>query len=163
MGVVSVLMSWVALLKPTTMWISVLGTVLFIALLYIFTKRRALSYGGGEEGFSYGQGLKYIFYMMLFGGVLFGAWEIVARNVLFTEKYEEALSQSLAIMENAYPADMFDMMVSMSKKVMFSPLWVVFGAIVGLVVKGVFFGLFVAAFTRRNPDVFAEEPKNDAE
>lgn len=52
--------------------------VVFITLLYLFTRRRAQRYGGGENGYSYGQCLLFILCMMLFTGILEGAYQIVA-------------------------------------------------------------------------------------
>ena len=58
--------------------LSLVSVAVFVVLLFFFTKRRVLLYGRGENGYGYGQCMKYIFWMMCFSGVLIGAWEIVA-------------------------------------------------------------------------------------
>ncbi len=161
MGVAGAIFQFVAIQWPTSTLLSFCCLALFVVLLFISTKNRSTS--AKTDGFSYGQGLKFIFWVMVFAGIVTGAWEIVARNVFFTEKYEEVMNQALATVESFYPADMFDMMVSMSRKVMFSPIWIVVASVLGSVIKGVFFGLFIAAFTRRNPDIFAKDESTDAE
>lgn len=45
----------------------------------------------------------------------------------------------------------------MSETVTFSPIWIVLGDTLGMLLRGLFFGLFVAAFIRREPDIFNEE------
>ena len=62
--------------------LSLVSVAVFVVLLFFFTKRRVLLYGRGENGYGYGQCMKYIFWMMCFSGVLIGAWEIVARIAL---------------------------------------------------------------------------------
>ncbi len=46
---------------------------------------------------------------------------------------------------------------TMSETVTFSPIWIVLGDTLGMLLRGLFFGLFVAAFIRREPDIFNEE------
>lgn len=59
--------------------LSLLELVVFIFLLYRFTNRRATLYGAAE-GYSYGNGLRFIFWISIFAGVVCGAYEIVART-----------------------------------------------------------------------------------
>lgn len=131
--------------------------VVFITLLYLFTKRRAMQYGDGERGYSYGQCLLFILCMMLFTGILEGAYQIVASNWLFAARYNEMMSQSLSLFENMglYTDDQLEVMASMARRMLRSPVWLLFSSILGNVIKGLFFGLIVAIFARRTPDVFA--------
>lgn len=77
--------------------LSLLELVVFIFLLYRFTNRRATLYGAAE-GYSYGNGLRFIFWISIFAGVVCGAYEIVARNWLFPAYYHEQLQQSLVVL-----------------------------------------------------------------
>lgn len=147
------------LVLPLQFFVSLAGTVVFVWLLYQFTKRRAALYGA--DGYSYGDGLKFIVSMALFAGLVYGAYEIFARNILFVASYREALNlQILALSQN--PAlkqggmSLADIK-NLAEKIMFSPLWVVFFSVLGMVIRHLFFGLFVAAFTRRESDIFQAE------
>lgn len=138
-------------------FLSFTALVVFVLLLYYFTKRRVVLYGGGENGYSYGQCLLFIFCMMIFSGILEGAYQIVASNWLFTAKYDEMMNQSLAMLSNMgiYNDEQLQLVVSMSKSWLKSPVYLIFSGVLGSIIKGVFFGLFVSAVTKRNPDVFA--------
>lgn len=154
-AVVSILFSILGMYWTNAL-VSVFSIATFITLLFLFTKRRVTLYGGGEAGYSYGQCLKFIFWMMVFAGILDGAYEIVARNFLFPEKYEEAMNAMLNIFATSkiYSNEQLEMMVSLSKSMMYSPIWIMIASILSSIIKGVFFGLFVSAFTKRNVDVF---------
>ncbi|MEG1405675.1 MAG: DUF4199 domain-containing protein [Alistipes sp.] len=136
--------------------LSFTSLLVYVLLLYYFTKRRVQLYGAGDNGYSYGQCLKFIFCMVLFAGILNGAYQIVASNWLFTEKYDEMLSMSIASMETIgiYNKAQLDLMTSMGQTLYHSPIYLMFAGVLGSVIKGVFFGLFVAAFTSRNPNIF---------
>lgn len=133
--------------------LSVLSLVLFVLLLGYFTRRRVAEYGTPESGYSYGQCLGFIVCVMLCAGFIEGAFMGVAVNWLFAAKYETALAQSVAILENTgfYTADQIEMIM----KLMRSPLVQIFSGMFGSVIKGGFFGLFIAAFAKRDPDVFS--------
>lgn len=149
-------------LKPSLATLSTLFFVaVFVAVLVLFAKRRAVL--AGTAGFSYGQCMKYVFWTMFFAGILYGAWEIVARNLLFTGRYEEQMAEMLALMSRIYPADMLDMATSMLRSMFFSPAWLVVLSVLSCVIKGCFFGLFIAAFTQRQPDVFNDSEEQDHE
>jgi len=157
MALVQILFA-VAGLYWTSWLLSLLSTAIFVTLLYLFVKERSLRQGAG--GYSFGACMKYIFWMMVFAGILYGAWEIVARNALFTENYERMLDESLSIVAKSLPAAQLDQVAALSREVLFSPLWIVVQCIFGCVIRGAFFGLFVSAFVRREPDLFSDD--NDA-
>lgn len=137
--------------------LSLLELVVFIYLLYRFTNRRAALYGA-SEGYSYGNGLRFILWTSIFAGILCGAYEIVARNWIFPAYYHEQLQQSLVVLSQLKLSNaQLSEVQTMSEKVSFSPIWIVLGDTLGMLLRGLFFGLFVAAFTRREPDIFNEE------
>lgn len=156
-GLVEILFMLIGALLHGNGLLSLLQIVAFVTLLYIFTKRRAMLYGG-DEGYTYGNGLRFILWMSVFAGILCGAYEIIARNWLFPAYYREQLEQSLIVlsqlkMTNAQLTEA----KTMSETILFSPIWIVLGDVLGMALRGLFFGLFVAAFTRREPDVFSKE------
>jgi len=136
--------------------LTLLHLAVFITLLTLFTKRRAAACG--KEGFSYGEGLKYIFYISLFAGILCGAYEIVARNWLFSETYREIVKGTLTgvAQSGRFSGSQLAAMKGSIETMFYSPFWIVFTDVLGMVIRGVFFGLFIAAFTRREPDIFEE-------
>lgn len=144
--------------------LSLLHIAVFVTLLYLFTKRRTAQYGGGEEGYSYGRCLKFIICMSAFAGVLVGAYAIVASNVLYPEKYHELIDKVIGTLAQTgmYADAMLEQVQTYYEKMFFSPLWVVIVNVLSMVLQGLFFGLFVAAFARREPQMFANnEEKSD--
>lgn len=136
-----------------TMFFSVLHVAIFVTLIYLFTKRRSMLYGA--DGYTFGEGMKFIFFVSILGGVLAGAYDIVARNWLFPGLYREMADTMLAAMAQAkLPTGQLAEVKSSLDKTLFSPLYVVGSDVLGLALRGLFFGLFVAAFTRREVNIF---------
>lgn len=133
--------------------LSLVSLVLFVGLLTWCTKLRVARYATDEEGYGYGRCLGYILAVMLCAGFLEGAFMSVAANWLFAAKYEASIGESMALLESTgfYTSDMMDMMARM----LHSPLVLIFSTMFGSVLKGLFFGLFIAAFARRTPCPFA--------
>lgn len=130
----------------------------YIWLIVLFTKRRALL--SGDEGFGYGKSLSYILAMGLFAGVIVGGYEIIARNLLFTEFYNRVVVEQLNIMrgivaQNHAMGSMSDLK-QLVEKTTFSPLWIVFGSIFSMFIKSLFFGLIVSFVTRKEEQIFEE-------
>lgn len=136
------------------MLLATISLVVFLVLTYYFTKRRAAAYGNGEQGYGYGRCLVFILCMMLFAGFLEGAYQILASKWLFAEAYAANLDASLAMLNNTgfYTTEQLETIARMMR----SPLVVLFSNILGSVIKGGFFGLFIAALAKREPNVFAD-------
>ena len=132
--------------------LSLLSFVVFVLLLSYFTRRRVAQYGA--KGYSYGQCLGFMVCVMLCAGFIEGAFMSVAANWLFVAKYDAMMGQSIGILENTgfYTADQLALIM----KWMRSPLWLIFGTMLGSAIKGAFFGLFIAAFSKRDPEIFSE-------
>lgn len=145
--------TWLAmLLSLVSLWCT-------ITLLYRFTKRRAMLYGA-EEGYSYGDGVKFMLSLSLFSGVVLGAYEIFARNILFVKLYRDALNlQLLALKQNPMLSQQMPLaeVKEMAEMIMFSPIWVVITSIFGLMLSYLFYSLFIAAFTRREANIFTSQ------
>lgn len=130
-----------------------------VGLLVYFTRCRVALYGTGDEGYGYGACLKYIFFCSLFAGVLLGAYNIVASNFLFPERYHELVDKTVAALAQTglYGDTMLAQVKGMYDKMFFSPVYVVLTNVLGMAVRGGFFGLFIAAFTRREAPVFGTD------
>lgn len=134
------------------MLLSLLSLVVFVLLLTYFMKQRVAQHGA--DGYGYGKCLGFMVCVMLCAGFIQGAFAGVAANWLFAAKYDAMMSQSMGILENTgfYTADQLELMM----KWMRSPLWLILGTMIGSAIKGAFFGLFIAAFTKRDVDVFSQ-------
>lgn len=145
--------------------LGLLHFAVFVALLVLFTRRRVRLYGSEEAGYSYGECLKYILCMSLFAGVLVGAYTAVAANFFFPEKYQAVVDQALSVLSQSgmYTGEMLRQMQSMMRRMIFSPVWVLFSNVFSYAFKGVFCGLIVAAFTKRTPQLFGPDQTSDHE
>jgi len=153
-GVVEIVASALGMMTSSSL-ISLLALAVYIYLMYRFTGQRAAQMPA-EWGFSYGDGWKYIVMIGLFAGVLTGVYEIFARNIFFTARYEEAMAQAMGIMARSMQGQMLSEFREVMHKTMYSPVMILFSCALGGLIKGAFFGLFVAAFTSRKPDIFAD-------
>ncbi|WP_290540790.1 DUF4199 domain-containing protein [Alistipes sp.] len=135
------------------MLLSLLSLVVFVLLLSYLTRRRVERFGA--EGYSYGQCLGYMVGVMLCAGFIEGAFMAVASNWLFVERYQALIAPSISFLENSgfYTGEQIEMMM----KLMRSPLTLIFSGMLASAIKGGFFGLFIAAFTKRDPDVFSDD------
>lgn len=141
--------------------LSLLSLAATVSLLYLFTRRRAMAYGG-DEGYGYGQCLKYIFWLSAFSGLLWGAWEVLSRNLLFPEPYEEVFRLSLQTMGRIYGEQQLDLFYPMMRSLFFSPIGIVVTCVLGSVVRGCFFGLVVAALAYRRAEIFSNRRDGEA-
>lgn len=152
-GVVEIAASALGMMTSSVL-VSLLALAAYIYLMRRFTGERAAQMPA-QKGFSYGDGWKYIVMIGLFAGFLTGVYEIFARNILFTARYEEAIAQATGIMARSMQGQMSEFKELMHK-VMYSPAMILFSCALGGLIKGAFFGLFIAAFTSRKPDIFAD-------
>ena len=140
--------------------LSLLSLVVFVFLLTWFMKLRVMRYGA--NGYSYGRCLGFMVCVMLCAGFIEGAYMSAAANWLFAAKYEAQMSQQIALLENTgfYTADQLSLMVRMLR----SPLMLIFSSMLGSAIKGGFFGLFIAAYTRREAHPFGQdEPRENGD
>lgn len=132
--------------------LSLLSLVLFVLLLTWCMKRRVAAYATDREGYGYGRCLGFMVAVMLCAGFLEGAFMSVAANWLFAAKYDAMMNSSISMLESTgfYTSDQLDLILHW----LHSPLWLILGSMIGAAFKGAFFGLFIAAFTRREPNLF---------
>lgn len=150
--------------QPMALLISLVSLVAQIWLLARFTSQRSALYV--QEGFSYSQSLGFIVSMGIFAGIVSGAYEIIASNFLFTEKYEASLNNLIAVYSQMGTFDnaALDSMSKLYRSMLFSPVPVLMTQIFSLVLSYGFYGLFISIGTKREADIFQTvEPENESE
>ena len=133
--------------------VSVVSFVVTLYLLFFFTKRRADEFI--KEGYTYAQCLGFIVAMGIFAGIITGAYQIVASNFLFAEKYEE----TYAMMIKTYAQvdtfkDSMDFLKTTIRAYIFSPMPVLIVNIMASVFTYAFYGLFISLGTKREAEIF---------
>lgn len=155
-GLVTVTLSFIGMYVPQSVGF-VLNLVSFVATIYLlfyFTRRRAAKFA--SEGYSYAQCLGFIVAMGLFAGIVAGAYQIVASNFLFPEKYEEIYNTAIATYAQmgAFDNNMMDIMKTMMHSYIFSPIPVLISQVLASIFTYGFYGLFIAIGTKREADIF---------
>ncbi len=154
-GLVSVAFELLKMFIPSAGFVfGLAGFVVTIYLLWHFTSRRAKSFG--EVGFTYGQSLGFIVAMGIFAGIVAGAWQILASNFLFVDKYEEVYNtlittySQMGVIDNATMASL----TKVYRAMFFSPIWILVTNIASTALGYGFYGLFISIGTKREPDMF---------
>ena len=135
--------------------------VVTLYLLFYFTKRRADQFP--KEGYSYAQCLGFIVAMGIFAGIIAGAYQIVASNFLFPEKYEEMYNPIIATYAQmgTFDNNMMDTMKTLMRSYLFSPIPVLITQVLASIFTYGFYGLFVALGTKREADIFDNTTEDD--
>ncbi len=144
--------------------VTIASLAVFIILLLRFTRRRADMVTANGAGFSFGDGLKYILGMAFFSALVYTVWEILSRNVIFREWNAYALDQSLDILSasfNSSSAMPLEELVKSTREAFYSPMIILVSVIMSLMLKSLFFGVFVALKTRREPNIFINTGDNE--
>lgn len=156
LGLASVAFSCIGTLLPQSVnfVVSVVSFVVTLYLLFYFTKRRADEFI--QEGYSYAQCLGFMVAMGIFAGIITGAYQIVASNFLFTEKYEEMYSTLMATYSQmgTFDNNTMDLLKTTLRAYLFSPLPVLITNVLASVFSYAFYGLFVALGTKREANIF---------
>ena len=141
--------------------LNVASFVVTLYLLFYFTKRRADQFP--KEGYSYAQCLGFIVAMGVFAGIIAGAYQIVASNFLFPEKYEETYNTIIATYAQmgTFDNNMMDMMKTLMRSYLFSPIPVLITQVLASIFTYGFYGLFVALGTKREADIFDNTTEDD--
>lgn len=164
-GLVSVTLSFVGMYVPQSVnfVLSLVSFVATIYLLFYFTRRRADKFA--KEGYSYGQCLGFIVAMGVFIGVVLGAYQIVASNFLFPEKFEDLYNTVIKTYAQmgTFDNNTMDMMKTMMRSYIFSPIPVLITQVLASIFTHGFYGLFVAIGTKREADIFDSASSDDEE
>ena len=122
--------------------------------MFYFTRRRAAKFA--KEGYSYAQCLGFIVAMGVFAGIVAGAYQIVASNFLFPEKFEEVYNTVIATYAQmgTFDNNMMDTMKTLMRSYIFSPIPVLISQVLASIFTYGFYGLFIAIGTKREADIF---------
>lgn len=155
-GLVTVTLSFVGMYVPQSVnfVLSLVSFVATIYLLFYFTRRRASKFA--KEGYSYAQCLGFIVAMGVFAGIVAGAYQIVASNFLFPEKFEEVYNTVIATYAQmgTFDNNMMDTMKTLMRSYIFSPIPVLISQVLASIFTYGFYGLFIAIGTKREADIF---------
>lgn len=145
------------LISSLSFVLSLANFVVMIYLLFYFARKRSMLYI--NEGFTFMQSLGFIVAMGLFTGIVMGAYQIVASNFLFPDKFEETLNVAISTYSQMGVLDnsTIDMMSGMMRKYIFSPIPVLFSNILSYVFDFAFLGLFISLGVKREPDLFGSD------
>ena len=163
LGLAGVVFSLLGMAVSSIAFIASLANfVITIYLLFYFTRRRSMLCTA-EEGFTYSQSLGFIVAMGIFAGIIAGAYQIVASNFLFPEKYEETYNTIIATYAQmgTFDNNMMDMMKTLMRSYLFSPIPVLITQVLASIFTYGFYGLFVALGTKREADIFDNTTEDD--
>ena len=163
LGLIAMAFALLAMVLPQSIGfvLNVASFVVTLYLLFYFTKRRADQFP--KEGYSYAQCLGFIVAMGIFAGIIAGAYQIVASNFLFPEKYEETYNTIIATYAQmgTFDNNMMDMMKTLMRSYLFSPIPVLITQVLASIFTYGFYGLFVALGTKREADIFDNTTEDD--
>ena len=151
--------------QPESSWIQVLNfvsVVVTILLVYGYTRRFAGMHTA-EEGFSYGQGIKFILALMLFVGALSGIYSAVMANFFIKDELLASVDTIMAQMQDTIPADQFEATYDTMRGAVINPLILTVSNIISNLFTGLLFSVVVAGITRRQPDIFATPEVKEVE
>ena len=94
--------------------------------------------------------------LSLFAGIISGAYQIVASNFLFPEKFEESLNATIELLQQSgvYNNEMMDQMSKLMRSYIFSPIPALISNIFGNMLTFGFYGLFISIGTKCEPNIF---------
>ncbi len=134
--------------------VSGLNFVATIYLLFLYTKRRAAQFT--QEGYTYAQCLGFMTAAGIFAGIITGAYQIVASNFFFTERYETLYKTMIAAYAQMgmFDNNVMDTLKTTMHSYIFSPMPVLITNILGMCFSFAFYGLFIAIGAKREADIF---------
>jgi hypothetical protein len=150
------LVSWALKIEQNEMgWAKELlhFVVICPAILYTGVRNARLS---GPAGYPYGRAVGYIFAMMMFAGVVYGIGQFLMVNFIAREYYDAIMETGRAALDAYRNTPQYDMMVSMTRWGT-NPIVLIISGVLEMVVKGGLLGLVLAAFFKKNPEMFANE------
>ena len=135
--------------------LDILEVVAFVCLIFYFSRRRSMRYSI-QQGFSYGQSVGFIIVTMIFVGFLYGIGYYFLLSSVDPAMVERAIHEAMTGNPFATPEA-----EALMRRWILSPVFWIFAMIIRMIVYGGILGLIISAFTRRNPDIFADEHPHD--
>jgi hypothetical protein len=133
---------------------SFLQIAILVALLCIFTRRKADSMG--DAGMSYGKCLGYIVSMMFFAGIIIGVFQYIMQNYIAIDYYREIMDNAMLQSGIDMNSPAFERGMAMTQKLQRSPVFVTLVTMLTMMFYGGVIGLIASAFLKRNPNIFAD-------
>jgi hypothetical protein len=125
-------------------------------ILYTGFRNARLS---GPQGYSYGRAAGYVFAMMMFAGIVWGVGQFLMVNFIARDYYDAIMSANLeAQLAQLAGSPQYDQMLPIFEKISrlsTNPIFLILNCTLTLVFKGGFLGLILAAFVKKNPDMFS--------
>ena len=150
------LLSWAFKLENSA-WIS--EAMLFAVLLGGIWITAGLNVeASGEQGYSYGRSVGFVFALMLFTAVVAGVGDFLLRAYIAPEYYLEQLQRAfdmVAASGGGLPSTMqtLDTARKMSEELMTNPMFLIFSEMINLGIKGGFLGIVMSAFLKKDSAV----------
>lgn len=136
------------------------SVVLFVTLLYRFTKSYSTRFDAAA-GFSFSQGLSYVFVVSILAGIIVGAMYHIYIGVVgysaYVEGYLQLVDEYVAMLNKAGVGDMYATMLNdIRTLVRDSEPQSIFGTIVSsmnnYIIAGGFVGIIIAVILSRKPE-----------
>ncbi len=108
----------------------------------------------GAQGYSYGRAVGYLFAMLMFAGIVYGVGRFLTINFIAREYYDVIMEKGRAALDVYHGTPQYDMALKIFHW-MTNPIALIISGIIEMVVKGGVLGLVLAAFFKKNPDIFA--------
>ena len=132
-------------------------------LLHYFTRRRSMLYTV-EEGYSFGQAWAYVQMMSLLSGVILGAGFFIYLHTIlgydvFIEFYKQTFAEAARVSGDVATGNMMIKMLDEMPEP--SPLVIIFSFSFMQWLFGALYGLVIAGFARRRPQLFNTHKDNE--
>lgn len=143
--------------------ITIVVSILFIYLIYRFTKKHSMLYSP-EEGFSYGKAFGYVLSISLFTSIIVGLGNYIFTHLIIG--YSEYIDGLVKMYSNVIstfpmPAQSANIYEQMLEQITSQPepgiMATIFSSLWSYILLGGFVGLFVAAAVKREPNIFGNE------
>ena len=163
-GFVEYARSLMQLQKPSGInWL--IGFSLVLLLTWLFTVKYRNS--RGSKGIQFSQAFAFIVAMMVIAGVVSGILQSICANYIFKEVYENhmnaTLSNAISVYERISPAlaEMVESQSGLMYHIVFNPLMIFFISIYSFAYQGIFYGAIIGAILQRQPDIFADQERQN--
>lgn len=151
---VSYIKTWLAMAgSGMVMLFSLLEIIAVAYVLYKMCKQRSMLYDAAA-GYSVGQNMAYVTAVMLFSGIIYGVGYYFLVNHVAAAFYEETFAASFETMYKMV-GNVSDAAFDMAMSLVRNPFYWLFYGIMAMIIYGGIIGLFVSAFVKRKPDIFA--------
>jgi uncharacterized membrane-anchored protein len=148
------LVSWALKLEQNEKtWTVELLHFIVICPAILFTGFRNARFSG-VQGYPSGRAVGYIFAMLMFAGIIYGVVMFLMMNFIARDYYDAIMQTAQGQLEAYRNSPQYDMMVKMMRW-QTNPIYLIVAGTLNITVKGGVLGLILAAFFKKNPDLFA--------